>query len=476
MGNCVGNLQDYWDVIEKYPSLQGGFIWDWVDQALLRHDADGDPFWAYGGDFGHPSVPNDSNFCNNGLVAADRTPHPHLHEVKKVYQPIKIRPVDPRKGLVAIENGYDFTDLDRFTFHWEVEADGTPIAKGDLSVPNVRPHGETVVEVPLPEIDPAPGVEYFLTVRALTAKEQPLIPAAFELAWDQIKLPPFVAPSILPIEGMPPLHMDDRVRFVDVAGEDFSLRLVKQTGRITSLVHGGVELMRTGLAPNFWRAPTDNDLGNDMPTRTGVWRWAGDRPDVQSIEAEQELPRFGMTMTLPGDFNDLEWYGRGPHESYWDRKTGAPIGRYRGPVWEQFHRYTRPQETGNKTEVRWLALRKENGAGLLAVGLPEMSASAWEFPIGEIEFDPVADTSREIIVPASQRHGAEIRRHDMVTLNLDYRQMGVGGDTSWGARTHPEYTLTDQEYRFRFRLRLISADDDVSELARQSLEEPSPWR
>jgi len=523
MGNSVGNLQDYWDVIERYPSLQGGFIWDWVDQALLRHDADGQPFWAYGGDFGHPSVPNDSNFCNNGLVAADRTPHPHLHEVKKVYQPIKVRPVEAGPGKVRIENRHDFIDLDRFDFRWEVEADGQRIADGALAVPSVRPHEAAEVEVPLPAIDPQPGVEYFLTVRAFAATEQPLVPAGFELAWDQIKLPVHTAPTLLPMDGMPALHVDDLGRYVDVTGDEFGLRVTKQTGRLSSLVYRGVELIRTGLAPNFWRAPTDNDLGNDMPTRTGVWKRAGERPEILTVAVEQprpevvrvavhstlpqvesnydttftiygsgdivvevsykagrddlpELPRFGMSMTLPAAFNDLEWYGRGPHESYWDRKTGAAVGRYQGPVWDQFHRYARPQETGNKTEVRWLALRDENGSGLLAVGLPEMSASAWEFPIDEIEFDPIDDPAREIIVPASQRHGAEIRRHDLVTLNLDHRQMGVGGDTSWGARTHAEYTLTDDEYRFRFRLRPITAEDDAARLARQSLEDPGTWR
>ena len=218
MGNSVGNLQDYWDVIERYPSLQGGFIWDWVDQALLRHDADGNPFWAYGGDFGHPSVPNDSNFCNNGLVAADRTPHPHLHEVKKVYQPIKVRPVDAGRGLTSIENRHDFTDLDRFDFRWDVEADGRRVAGGELEVPNVRPHGIAEVEIPLPALDLAPGAEYFLTVRALTATEQPLVPAGSEMAWDQIKLPAHADPTLLPVEGMTPLRMNDRVRYVDVAG------------------------------------------------------------------------------------------------------------------------------------------------------------------------------------------------------------------------------------------------------------------
>jgi beta-galactosidase len=165
----------------------------------------------------------------------------------------------------------------------------------------------------------------------------------------------------------------------------------------------------------------------------------------------QEMPRFGMTMTLPAGFNDMQWFGRGPHESYWDRKTGAAVGRYRGTVWDQFHPYTRPQETGNKTDVRWLILRDSDGWGLAVIGMPQLSASAWEFPVEELDYKAAGDAGREIIVPASQRHGAEVRRHDLVTLNLDHWQMGVGGDTSWGARTHPEYTLTAADYSYRFR-------------------------
>ena len=312
---------------------------------------------------------------------------------------------------------------------------------------------------------------------------------------------------------MPSLELFDSPRYVDVTGKDFQFRLTKLSGRLTSLVYHDVELVRTGLVPNFWRAPTDNDLGNDMPQRTGIWQHAGRNLRILDVEATQispqvarirvesqiqagnssfttiytvygsgdivvensyeagsdelpEMPRFGMTMTLPAGFTNMEWFGRGPHESYWDRKTGAAVGRYSGTAWEQFHPYTRPQETANKTDVRWLALRNADGIGLAAVGMPLLSASAWEFPVEEIEYRAAGDPGREIIVPASQQHGAEVKRHDLVTLNLDHKQMGVGGDTSWGARTHSEYTLTEPFYRYQFRLRPIGPDDDVDLIAR----------
>lgn len=517
MGNSVGNLQDYWDVIDRYPSLQGGFIWDWADQAQLRHDADGKAFWAYGGDYDHPRMPNDSNFCNNGLVTADRRPHPHLHEVMKVYQPVRIEAVDLTAGRVRIVNRQDFVGLDRFAFDWRVEADGMPIAAGPLEVADPGPRAAVEVTVPLPVVDPTPGFEYLLTVSAKTARDEPLIPAGHELAWGQLALPWSRPAETITLDALSPLAVDESVRYVDVTGTNFALRITKQQGRLTSFEWRGRELLRTGPVPNFWRAPTDNDLGNDMHVRTRVWREAGQRPEVLDVIVEElsphvvrlrvemllpavgsryrttytvyatgdvvveadyragrsdlpELPRFGMTLTLPGTFDRMTWFGRGPHESYQDRKTGAAVDRFAGTVWEQFHAYTRPQETANKTDVRWMALTDEQGVGLLAVGAPLLSASAWEFPVDEIDFEPLDDL-REIIVPASQRHGADVRRHDFVTWNIDHKQMGVGGDTSWGARTHPEYTLTAPGYRYRYRLRPLDPDDDPARLARQALPE-----
>jgi beta-galactosidase len=162
-----------------------------------------------------------------------------------------------------------------------------------------------------------------------------------------------------------------------------------------------------------------------------------------------EIPRFGMTLTLPASFDHIAWYGRGPHESYWDRKTGAAVGLYRGTVMEQYYPYIRPQENGNKTNVRWVALTNDAGVGLLAVGMPHLSVSAHHFTIDD--FDPGLEKA--------QRHTTDLKKRDLVTLNLDYRQMGVGGDTSWGARPHDEYTLFVREYSYSFRLRPFSAND-----------------
>jgi beta-galactosidase len=267
----------------------------------------------------------------------------------------------------------------------------------------------------------------------------------------------------------------------------------KLKGVITSWKFKGKELILKGPKPNFWRAPTDNDFGGDMPSRLGIWRDAGKNCEVESIFIKQiapsfiqvkvvftipveqskwelvygifgsgdvvlrnsfipghdhlpEIPRVGMAMILNGDFEDISWFGRGPHENYWDRKTGAPVGLYEGKVIDQYHPYVRPQENGNKTDVRWVALTNSEGMGFLAVGEPYLSVSAQHF-LNE-DFD---EGSEKV-----QRHTFHIGRRDLVTLNLDYRQMGVGGDTSWGerARPHPEYTLyPNRTYSYSIRLR-----------------------
>jgi beta-galactosidase len=263
-----------------------------------------------------------------------------------------------------------------------------------------------------------------------------------------------------------------------------------------SLVFRGAELIRSGPVPDFWRAPTDNDLGNRMPARLAIWRRAGADRRIASVTAVvlsptavavtiesvlqagdsphtarytvsgngeieavisfmpgkpglPELPRFGMRMTLPAAFDTMTWFGRGPHESYWDRQSGAAVGLYSGSVADQYHPYVRPQEFGNKTDVRWVALTNRDGIGLLAMGLPVVYAAATQMPL------EVYDGARD----ASQRRTTDMRPQDYVALNIDLKQMGVGGDTSWGAPTHPEYTLPAQPYSYRFRLRPFSTKD-----------------
>ena len=491
MGNSVGNLQDYWDFFDQHKELQGGFIWDWVDQGLLKTTEKGEEFWAYGGDFGPPGTPSDRNFCINGLVLPDRKIHPHIWEVKKVYQYIKAKPVDLKAGKIEIQNRHDFTSLNKFDMSWAVVADDEEIAKGRLPGMDVRPHESKVMTLPLPKIQTEAGVEYFLNISFKTKEETELIPRGYEVAWEQFKLPFYKASAEVDLSKLAKLDLVEDIELAQVKGENFSVTIDKKIGEITSFVYEGKEFIKTGPVPNFWRAPTDNDFGSGMPKRLSVWREASLERVVAEFKAWQmnaqevrvevvfilpavnskyymtyevfgsgdiiinnrfvpgskdlpEIPRIGMTMTLPAEFENISWYGRGPHENYWDRKTGAAIGVYSGKVRDQYHPYIRPQENGNKTDVRWVALMNDKGLGLLAVGRPLLSISAHHF-LNE-DFDPGPEKQ--------QRHTYHIRKRDLVTFNLDYKQMGVGGDTSWGERAqpHPEYTLYAKEYSYSFRL------------------------
>ena len=504
MGNSVGNLQDYWDVIDAHPQLQGGFIWDWVDQGLHAVTEDGEEYWAYGGDFGPADIPTDRNFLANGLVSPDRRPNPHFWEVRKVYQYIKTKPIDLDAGVIEVANKYDFTDLYRFGMRWSVTADGEVIDEGRAFDLQLAPHDSMRVNLPLPRLIATPGVEYFLNVEWLMKQAEPMVPAGHVVAWDQFKLPSSLPGPRIDLAGLPSVSLETMEDLFRVDGHRFSLTVDRRTGVIASFEFEGTELVRTGLEPNFWRAPTDNDFGNDMQKRHRIWRTAGAERTVESVVARQlddrtveidvratipagdaeyrtsytvygssdviirntfvpgdtalpELPRFGMTMTLPADFDRIEWYGRGPHESYWDRKTGAAVGVYGGTVMEQYTPYIRPQENGNKTDVRWVALTNDDGVGLLAVGMPLLSISAHHFTIDD--FDEGLEKKN--------RHTYHVKRRDLTTLNLDWKQMGVGGDTSWGARTHPEYTLPVREYTYSFRLRpLLRREADPMALSK----------
>jgi beta-galactosidase len=508
MGNSVGNLFKYWDAIEKYDQLQGAFVWDWVDQGFRAFAENGEQYWAYGGDYGPPETPSDDNFCMNGLVAPDRTPHPSLSEVKKVYQYIKFKPVDLTAGRVEIFNGYDFTGLDGFDLFWEVRAEDRVVGKGTIDF-DLAPGQRGTVEVPLGGLNLQPGIEHWLDLSFRLADDTSWAEKGHELAWEQFQLTQAVQLGLAASPGR--LNLEEGPGNYTVSGPNFRLTFSKREGTISSFLYHGFEVVQTGPIPDFWRAPIDNDRGNGMPKRLAAWRTAGPNREVRSVRAAlhqlqprsrrariagpatvriivdsilpagnsayrsiytvhptgdvivensfqpgagnlPELPRFGMQMVLPAGFETMTWYGRGPQETHWDRKTGARVGIYTGSVKDQFVNYSKPQENGNKTEVRWVALTHPDGVGLLAAGMPLLEVAARHQTHQDLE---------------EARHWTDMPKRDVVMLNLDYRQTGVGGDNSWGARPHPEFTLTSQAYSYSFRLRpFLTARESPADLAR----------
>jgi len=504
MGNSTGNMQDVWEIIERYPQLQGGFIWDWVDQGFAMTSPTGQKYWAYGGDWGGPDVPSDANFMCNGLVGPDRTPHPALQEVKKVYQYVSVRPVPLSVDQFELINKHDFTNLNRFDVHWEIVRDGRPVAAGVLERPDILPRTSRRITIPLPALQASPGEEFFINFRTQTRTAGPLMPKGYEVAIDQHPFPMSGPASPASSETLPHLDVRREDKSVMLAGTGFSVRFNAQTGMLESYKAGGIELIERGPEPNFWRPPTDNDFGSGYPAAASVWRHAGAHRELQSFSANRinasevlvsveyalpdvqahfsinyavlgsgdilirsdfrtdqsnlpDLPRLGITMRLPQSFDRLEYYGRGPHENYCDRNTSALVGRYESTVLEQYVPYVSPQENGNKTDVRWSALRNRDGVGLLVIGEPQFGMSALPFT--------VEDLTQE---KRGSMHTIDLKERDFVTLNLDLKQRGVGGDDSWGATPHSQYCILARDASFSVRFSPLGRQDDPAQVSKRS--------
>jgi beta-galactosidase len=517
MGNSTGNLQDYWDVIEKYPKLQGGFIWDWVDQGLQKTDENGEKYWAYGGDFGDPGIPSDGNFCLNGLVWPDRTPHPGLHEVNKVYQYVGFEPVDLNNGMVRIKNKYDFTNLSEFNFDWEIVSDGKVLQSGKIPMPDLKPKAELLVQIPVSAINPDPGAEYFLNLRVSRSDAWNYVPEDHVYATAQFKMPAEGKPLLFTADNIPVLQTKTGDKELEVSGVNMKVVFDLSTGKLTSYNYKGKELFLKGPVPDFWRPPTDNDYGYNMDRRFGVWKNAGERvavtkaninqPDLGTVmvtfnydipdtsgnklggyattftiygtgdiiiknqfsklsEKIPETPRIGMQMQLPEEFSNLKWLGRGPHENYSDRKTSADVGLYESTVADQYTPYIRPQENGYKTDTRWLTLTNDEGSGILISGEPLICFAALNNIHDDFESPGKLSVYRKDAGTANT-HTTDVRPRDLVNLNVDLGQMGVGGDDSWGAMVHPQYRLTDMKYEYSFRIRPITNGDDILKLAKE---------
>jgi beta-galactosidase len=516
MGNGSGDFWSYWNQIYSKPFLQGGSIWDWVDQGLrqpqqklpLAHfqkvKRGAKTFWAYGGDFGPAGTPSDDNFCCNGLVSPDRQPHPGLFFVKHVYQYVHCQATDLAARKIEIKNFYDFNNLkDIATAEWRLKGDGRVLQKGKILDLDIEPHDAKTVEIGIQAFQPAPGVEYFLELSFSLNRNFLWAKAGHEIAWDEFKLPDSAPANRIDLSGamMPSLNEDDSR--IAVSGNDFEASFDKHSGSFVSWKFKGTELIASPLRPDFWRAQTDNDRGRHELGSQGIWRTAHQDASCTSclattnasqhfvqIRAVQSLPkvnaswetiytiygtgdirvqnkftpektdlpklvRIGMQMQLPAGFEEVTWFGPGPQESYCDRKD-ARVGEYHGKVSDQFYAdYTEPGETGNKVDTRWIALTNHK-VGLLAVGEPELSANALHYGTEDLN---------------AGKHAFELPQRDSVTLNLDLKQQGVGGDNSWGAWPHQEFLIPCQAYSYSFRLRPFTTAEHPERLARERLPE-----
>lgn len=508
MGNSSGNLREYWDVINKHDVLAGGFIWDWVDQGLIEHDEDGNPYWTYGGDYGPADAPSSGNFNFNGLVFPDRRVQPAYWEVKRVYQHVAFESDNLVNGDLIIHNNYDFTNLSEFELHWQISADGTVIQRGIIDDLNVAPESSADIWLPYNMRAFRAGPEHHLLLQLVAHEARGLMPPGHIYAERQFALP---VKAMLGESMLETLHGTVAVERSDAAllirARDVSVSFDSATGLLVSIRHSDKELLQAPLVPNFWRAPTDNDFGNYMPAWAAMWEQAGrnrkldsfavniDAPCCAKVTAMYSfaddrgkklatwtatyevtadgrvnidneftrnadlpvMPRIGMNVELIRSLQQVEWFGRGPHENYSDRKESANVGRYTNTVADHYVPYMRPQENGYKTDVRWLSL-SDAESGLLIVAGDLISFGVSHNRL--IDFVPpvkIAITSED--GPGARTndervnvHVNDVKPRDLVSLDIDLGQMGVGGDDSWGKRTLQQYSLNESSYQYSFTL------------------------
>ncbi len=498
MGNSTGNFQEYFDIIRTSPHLQGGFIWDWVDQGLLTKDENGNSYWAYGGDFGATNYTHDANFCVNGLVQPDRTPHPALSEVKKVYQDIRFSNFSATSQTLTVENHFAYRNLSEYEVRWELLRNGVVVENGVVKGLKCDPESAVVAKVPYKtNIKADSNAEYYLSVYAFTRNATDVVPANHEVAREQfaVSSPQSLNSAELldgrynlPAEGG--LSVTTTNNSYEIACENgVKVGISRKNGAMNRIGYGDDNLLSGDLTPSFWRAPTDNDWGNNVQNRCNVWRCAAANrqlkncsltetdstvvvvstyrlPDVlgnyvvsytirkdgsvdvtAAFNSENpELPemvRFGMIAPMAKSFNSFEWYGRGPQENYSDRNTAAFMGVWKNSVADNFYPYIRPQETGNHTDVRWASLRNGSNAGLLVTTSNPLNVTALD--VLPADLDPG--------LSKHQMHNSDIV-HNRTTnyLYIDLVQRGLGGDDSWGAAPHDAYRIFAHRLTYSFTL------------------------
>lgn len=538
MGNSTGNLWGQWQAIYKYPNLQGGWIWDWVDQGILTKDENGKEFYAYGGDFGK-DMPSDGNFLCNGLVNPDRTPHPGMAEVKFTHQNVGFEAVDAANGVFKITNRFYFTNLKDYMFTYTIKANNKIIKSNKMSL-DLAPQASQEITVPVAGLKPQAGVDYLVDFVVTTVKAEGLVPAGHDIALGQFRLP-VEADKTAYKAGGPKLTVLEEGDNVKVTSSKVNFVFDKKAGVVTSYKVGNTEYFNEGfgIQPNFWRAPNDNDYGSGDPQRLEIWEISSRNFNVTSTSAEivdgnaivkadyklpagnqfiitykiypdgtmnvatlftpahldgkkieiseatatatfspgrenmserdkMVVPRIGVRFRLPATMNQLEYFGRGPLENYWDRKAGYMIGQYKSTAEEQYFPYVRPQENGHHCDTRWISLGGK-GKNLLIVADDEMEFNAMRNSVEDFDagkatnrpyqwnnFTPEEIANRPEIGPYDkprQTHINDIAPRNFVEVCVDLKQQGLAGYDSWYSRPEPEYTLpADREYKWGFTL------------------------
>ena len=498
MGNSQGGFKEYWDLVRKYPKYQGGFIWDFVDQSARWFTKDGKEFYGYGGDFNRYDA-SDNNFQDNGLISPDRVPNPHAYEVGYIYQNIWVKPVDLQKGEISIYNENFFRDLSDFYVEWQLLANGEVLQSGIINDLKVGPQQTVNQKLNYTLDNICPCKEVLLNVAFKLKNAETLLPAGHEVAYQQLTVREYKAPENLLTEKKiahdytsTPVVEDNDEYYLIVKGDNFHLDFARSNGYLSLYEVNGLSILNEGaqLTPNFWRAPTDNDMGAGLQKKYLAWKNPEikltslehttennlvvvtakyDMPSVSAkltltyridkqgaIEVTQSMTtdknaqvsnmfRFGMRTELNKQLANIQYYGRGPIENYADRNNCTNIGKYVQTVDEQFYSYIRPQETGTKTDIRWWNQTNKGGNGIQFVGKAPFSASALHYTMESLDDGLEKD----------QRHSELVPQTDYVNFGIDKVQMGLGCVNSWGALPLEKYMVPYQDYDFTFVIKPI---------------------
>lgn len=485
MGNGPGDLKDYWDLMYKHPRLSGGFVWEWTDHSVKTKTPDGIEYYAYGGDFG--DQPNDGNFCVDGLVYPDRTPHKGLLELKNVIAPVKAEAVNLASGEIKIINLYDFVDLSHLQLSWKVEKNGEIVISGEISNIELAPQASKNMILPYSLPDKADG-RYFLIVSYQLAKNTPWAEKGFELGFEQFELPVGeIAKTEIKESEIPPIDIMQSAGEIIITGTDFKYIFGLHDGTFSHMECNGVDMICAKPKFNVWRAPTDNDrniktkwmaegydrldthiysveiiaqdekhisicsdfsLGGYIkkPVIRGKAIWTifgtGDiilETQVKVREGIPFLPRFGLQLCMPKGNERVEYFGYGPHESYTDKRRSTWKSRFAASVDDMHEDYLRPQENGSHYATEWATVTNALSIGLLFIGMDDFSFN-------------VSHYTPEDLTEAS--HPYKLQRRDETIVNVDYVLSGIGSN-SCGPELLPQYRMSQSDIAFKLRIKPV---------------------
>lgn len=499
MGNSLGNFTEYWDIIRKYPLLQGGYIWDWVDQGLVKINDKGEKYWAYGGDFGPKGTPSAGDFCINGIVFPDRSVKPHTEEMRKVYQNVWFKNFDPKKGSVDIYNENFFIDLSQYTISYTIKENGKTVKSGVIAA-NVSPQETKTISIAGLNSVFKKNRQYTVDFEVKQKTETRLIPAGWVVARDQFIVNDYPALGAMAKKAA---DVKEDGNTITVSGRRFKTVFDKTSGLMTSYVFNGQEYVSDsfGLRPFFWRAPIDNDYGAGLSRKLKAWKEVSEKPlkaEKVSVEVSEQtvitgdyvysevnakwtarykidangvvsvqnsfdptasetelILRVGMRMQLPGDIVNAEYYGRGPWGNYADRNTSAFIDRYTSPISEMVTRYVLPQENAHHTDTRWLALTRKSGKGLLFVADNTFEFNASNYLLETIDGGENLNNDAPVGSAPRNKHINDYKPSDKMDLFIDYRMLGVGGNNSWGKLPMDAYLIRPKEGKITYGFTII---------------------